>query len=224
MNFETFIDKHSEDKKYERMADIETLRAERRKLELRCEELKQELKEYDETYRQILEEAKEASESEKKRYAQRAKTVKKKYEITQKRYEKVRAELATVITLLLIRELGGEEVDDGDGFSTEEIDDGELRRRLVDARRDYNLDDDIFREVQETLDIDIDILDILDVGPDSEVHWDDPPGTLDPEKIDLDEIDLDPSGEGSSESGSKEWDIDSEFDFDSTDNDDEEPN
>ncbi|MBZ6497177.1 NFACT family protein [Natrinema longum] len=121
--------------------------------------LERELEKYENKYKRLLDQGADASDIERRQFAQKAKLTKRRYEIIEKRYRKQGVILATLITIEGIRELFEQQDKNESNIANivadAETDVGALRETFQDQMAQHHLDVETMQEVQRSLDIDV---------------------------------------------------------------------
>ncbi|QSG08481.1 hypothetical protein [Halapricum desulfuricans] len=137
----------------------EDLRRDKIKLRKQRKRIEQEMNQYANEYKELLQKGAQTNEIERESYAKKAQIAKKKYKLKKKQYQKNSVVLGTVVSVEGAREL--QDMHDGDTTEIEQI----IRERDVDVESvqedmmnqmvEFDLDMEIMQEVQEGLDIDV---------------------------------------------------------------------
>lgn len=135
------------------------LREDKIKIRRKRTHLEKELEKCDNKYEQLLDRGADASDIERRQFAQRAELIKREYEIIEKEYRKQGVILATLITIEGIRKLlkqQDENVLNIESIVTDtETDVDALRETFQNQMVQHDLDVETMQEVQRNLDIDV---------------------------------------------------------------------
>lgn len=164
------------------------LRTDLRKLEINLEKLENDMDKHGRRYKRLLQEGANASELERKKFAQKAKFEKKKYAIKKKKYRADSVKYGTLLSIQGMREIADLHDDEVLEFDTvlEDADAQAIQHEIVERMAMFGVEMEDLQEIQQALDIPImdDELE-LDVGEEEEIMR-----QLEREEISTDEVDI----------------------------------
>ena len=134
------------------------LRKDISKLEHSLRKKEEKMDKHREKYRQLLQEGAQANEMKRKKYAQKAKFEKKKYEVNKKQYKTASVKLGTLISIQGMREImdmHDEESLEFDEVLDESPDAQEVQNRVMERMAEFGLEMEEIQEIQEALDVPI---------------------------------------------------------------------
>lgn len=164
MDVTDWIEAAFDTENHESLFDLEfysdrELREYKIKIKRKRAHLEKELEKYENKYKQLLDRGADASDIERRQFAQRAKLTKRRYEIIEKKYRKQGVILATLITIEGIRELLEQQDEDMSNIASivadAEADVDALRETFQNQMAQHDLDVEMMQEVQRNLDIDV---------------------------------------------------------------------
>jgi hypothetical protein len=131
------------------------LRKDISKLEHSLRKKEEKMDKHREKYRQLLQEGAQANEMKRKKYAQKAKFEKKKYEVNKKQYKTASVKLGTLISIQGMREIM--QMNEGDGLAFDELleespDAQEVQNRVMERMAEFGLEMEEIQEIQKALD------------------------------------------------------------------------
>jgi hypothetical protein len=131
------------------------LRKDLTKLEHSLKQQEKEMDEHHRKYKELLKEGANASEIERKKYAQKAKFEKKKYAIKKKKYRASSIKYGTLLSVQGMREIM--DLQDSDDLAIdqqlEDADAAELQSQIVERMAAFGVEMEDVQEIQEALDV-----------------------------------------------------------------------
>lgn len=168
------------------------LRRDKIKLRKQRKRIENEMNQYAEEYKELLQKGANANELQRETFAKKAQIAKKKYKIKKKQYQKNSVVLGTIVSIEGAREL--QDMHDGDTTEIESIIREEdvnvesVQEDMMNQMVEFDLDMEIMQEVQQGLDIDIMTTDFqAEESEELEMMEEMAAGSLDGEEIDVDE-------------------------------------
>jgi len=134
------------------------LRKDISKLEHSLKKKEKKMDRHQENYRQLLQEGAQAGSMKRKKYAQKAKFEKKKYEVNKKQYKAASVKLGTLISIQGMREIidmHSSENLEFDGVLDNEPDAQEVQSRIMERMAEFGLEMEDIQEIQDALDVPI---------------------------------------------------------------------
>jgi hypothetical protein len=198
----------------ESMYSNKELRKDVMKLEHALKKLENEMDKHGRKYKQILKEGSDASELERKKFAQKAKFEKKKYAVKKKKHRARSIKLGTLLSIQGMREIV--EMQDNQNSQDLAIDDvledadaQEVQGEIMDQMASFNLEMEDLQEIQGALDVPIMDQELeMDHSEEEQIMSDMAASDISNEEVDIDS-DLEAESEGIDiESGSLDEEID----------------
>jgi hypothetical protein len=134
------------------------LRKDISKLEHSLKKKEKKMDRHQEKYRQLLQEGAQADSMKRKKYAQKAKFEKKKYEVNKKQYKAASVKLGTLISIQGMREImdmHSSENLEFDGVLDNEPDTQEVQSRIMERMAEFGLEMEDIQQIQDALDVPI---------------------------------------------------------------------
>jgi hypothetical protein len=165
------------------------IREDKIRLKQKRKQLDKDMSQLRQEYRKLLKEGAQASEIERKQYAQRARMKKKKFQVKQQKYQKNSVQMATIVTIEGARELMNmSDEDDLNLPDMTEVDYGEVQHHLQEEMVQYEIETDVMLEVQDALDIDIIGADMdMNAGEEEEMMKDMAAGEIEEEQVSIED-------------------------------------
>lgn len=165
------------------------LREDKLRVRRKRNRLEKQLEKYDKKYNRLLNQGVDASVIEQKNLARKAKVIKQRYEIIEKRYRKQGVILAILITIEGIRELFDRQ-DEGMSNIANIVTDAEtdvdaLRETFQDQMVQHHLDVETMQKVHRSLDIDVLSESTLSMTDEEELMDNAAAGAIDAESVDI---------------------------------------
>lgn len=187
------------------------LRKDVMKLEHSLKKLENEMDQHGRKYKQVLKEGSEASELERKKFAQKAKFEKKKYAVKKKKYRAQSIKLGTLLSIQGMREIV--ELQDSQDLAIddalEDADAQEIQGQIMDRMASFNLEMEDLQEIQGALDVPIMDQELeMDHSEEEQIMSDMAASNISNEEVDIDS-DIQMESEGIDiESGSLDEEVD----------------
>ena len=170
----------------------EDLRRDKIKLRKQRNRIEEEMSQYSEEYKELLQKGAQANELKRETYAKKAQIAKKKYKLKKKQYQKNSVILGTVVSVEGAREL--QDMHDGDAteieslISERDIDVESVQEDMMNQMVEFDLDMELMQEVQDGLDIDIMTTDIgTEDSEEMDIMEEMAAGEISEEEIDVEE-------------------------------------
>lgn len=194
----------------------EDLRRDKIKLRKQRNRIEEEMNQYSNEYKELLQKGAQANELQRETYAKKAQIAKKKYKLKKKQYQKNSVILGTVVSVEGAREL--QDMHDGDSteiesiISERDVDVESVQEDMMNQMVEFDLDMELMQEVQEGLDIDVMTTDIgTEDSEEMDIMEEMAAGEISEEEIDVEEtVDTDAVDDVSLDEDLGEVDIDDE--------------
>ncbi|MFB6184293.1 MAG: hypothetical protein ABEI96_07035 [Haloarculaceae archaeon] len=173
------------------------------KLEHELKKLEGEMDKHGRQYKELLREGAEASEMQRKKYAQKAKFEKKKYAIKKKKYRAASVKLGTVLSIQGMREIMELQDDQGQDLALDQVmndaDAQEIQGQIMERMATFGVEMEDLQEIQNALDIPImeDELE-MDTGEEEQIMEEMAASEISEEQVDIDadvQVEADLGGE-----------------------------
>jgi hypothetical protein len=134
------------------------LRTDKKRIEQRLNKLESDMDKHAGRYQQLLEKGAKAEQLKRKRYAQKAKFAKKKYEISKKKHRVDSTKLGTVISIEGMRQVM--DLHESQDLTLDEVmrdgvNTGEIQEQIMGQMAQFGIELEDMERVQDALDIDI---------------------------------------------------------------------